>query len=400
MIRTLTKVLAVILIAIAILNVFSTTVEAAIKINASKIYVEAIAKTDKHLKYYSQNLGYYTYYTITVMGYEEDGTLYPAYCVDRTLAGAEEGSYYVTADEVLDNDAVWRVIKNGYPYKTAEYWGLENDYNVYAITRYAVYCVLGQAELSYFYAEDDDDEAQAMLTALKKLVDIGENGTETQDTDPLSAKKVGKFTEDGDYYMQEYQVNSTVDFNEYTISSTSGMPSGAYISDEDGNKQTTFSEGENFFIRVPKSALTEDIDVTVNITADCQVYLILYGETTESGKQSYALTTGAYSTATTSVNFEEEVDTGEIKLTKTDDYTSNAIEGVEFALKDEEGNTVDTGTTNSSGVITFSKLVQGTYYLEETKADEDYITLDEEYEVEVEYNKTTNIIISNEKKKR
>ena len=63
-----------------------------------------------------------------------------------------------------------------------------------------------------------------MLNALNKLVEIGKNGTEKQQDNPLSIAKVGDLKEDGKYYSQEYKVTSKSDFNTYEISKTTGMP--------------------------------------------------------------------------------------------------------------------------------------------------------------------------------
>lgn len=401
MVKILSKVLAILIIAITVLNACANTIYAAVEANINKAYIQTIGYADNHLKYYREKLGYYTYYTTIVAGYEaEDGTIYPVYCMDRLLPGADEEPYYVTTENLIQNEKVWRVIRNGYPFKTAKEWGLAKDYNLYAVTRFAIYCVLGQAELDYFMAEDNDTEAKAMLSALKKLVDIGENGTETLDTDPLSAEEVGDFKESGDYYIQEYKVSSTSDFNEYKIAKTTGMPEGAYIVDANGNNKTSFSKGENFYIKIPKSQLVKDIDIKIDISAECKVYIVLEGKTTVSGTQNYAVTAGEYSTATTSVNFKKSVNNGKVQVCKTDKDTKAPIEGVEFQLLNEKGKLIDTKTTDSNGVAEFTNLVQGNYTLVETKTSEKYIVEEEDFEVEVEYNKTTSIEIGNEHKKR
>jgi uncharacterized surface anchored protein len=320
--------------------------------------------------------------------------------MDRLLTGADEEPYYVTTGNILKNDKIWRIIRNGYPFKTAKEWGLSADYNLYAVTRFAIYCVLGQAELDYFYAEKDDPEAIKMLDVLKQLVDIGENGTETPDTNPLSTEKVGNFKESGDYYIQEYKVNSTSDFNEYKISKITGLPDGAYIADSDGNPKATFSKGENFYVQIPKTQLTKDIDIKIDISAECKVYIVLEGKTTVKNTQNYAVTAGEYSTATTSVEFKTIVNTGKVQISKVDEDTNEPIEGVEFQLLDEKENVVNTQTTDANGTAKFENLVQGKYTLVETKTDERYILSEQNYNIEVEYNKTTSVNIGNEHKKR
>ena len=89
--------------------------------------------------------------------------------MNRDLVGAEDEAYYVKVESLLNNDKVWRVIKNGYPYKSAKKMGLTSKYDAFAVTKFAVYCILGEAKLEYFKAEKDDEEAVAMLKALKEV---------------------------------------------------------------------------------------------------------------------------------------------------------------------------------------------------------------------------------------
>lgn len=401
MTKILAKILAVLMIAVTLLNMCAKGVMAAVELNLDKAYIQTIGYADNHLKYYREKYGYHTYYTTIVAGYTgEDGNVYPVYCLDRLLPGADEEPYYVTTGNLLKNDKIWRIIRNGYPFKTAKEYGLSEDYNLYAVTRFAIYCVLGQTKLEYFMAEDDDEEAKKMLKVLEKLVDIGENGTEVQDEDPLSIQEVGEFKESGEYYIQEYKVNSTSDFNEYKIEKTSGMPEGAYVSNKDGKEKLEFSKGENFFIKVPKSQLTEDLNIDVEISAECKVYIVLEGKTTVSGTQNYAVTAGEYSKATASINLQKDVNTGKIIINKVDKDDKVPIQGVEFELLDEDGKTVATATTSEDGIAEFQNLVQGAYTLVESKTNEKYILQDEKFELNVEYNKIIELTIENEKKKR
>ena len=49
--------------------------------------------------------------------YQKDGVEYPAYCLNANLPGVmESGPYTVTTNNLLTNQAIWRVIVNGYPF--------------------------------------------------------------------------------------------------------------------------------------------------------------------------------------------------------------------------------------------------------------------------------------------
>ena len=92
----------------------------------------------------------------------------------------------------------------------------------------------------------------------------------------VTTNKVGGFVEDGDYYSQEYSINSPVETSSYTITATNGLPSGSQITNMSNNEQTTFSGSEHFKVRIPKSSLSNDINVVIALQAKCKVYPVFY----------------------------------------------------------------------------------------------------------------------------
>ena len=262
MIKFISKIITILLIAIFILNMAANVIFAAVEVKLDKAYIEKIGEADYHLKYYREDRDVYTYIICSIVGYyDKNKNFNPAYCMNKNLVGVENEPYYVKVDSLLNNNKVWRVIKNGYPYKSAKQMGLSSKYDAFAVTKFAVYCILGESKLEYFKAEKDDEEAVAMLKALKELVKIGEKGTEKQDADPLSLKKIGEIKEEEKYFSQEYSLSSTTDFENYEISKTEGMSEGSFIANLDGNKNTKFKQGQNFKVIIPKDKITKDISI-------------------------------------------------------------------------------------------------------------------------------------------
>lgn len=402
MLKILSKTLVILLVAILLLNMIPNTLYAAVEVKLDKAYLEKIGQADYHLKYYREATDEYTYLICSIVGYyDKDNNFNPTYCMNRDLVGAEKEAYYVKTESLLKNDKVWRIIKNGYPYKTAKEMGLTSKYDAYAVTKYAIYCVLGEAELKLFKAEKDDDEAVAMLNALKKLVDIGLNGTEKQDENPLTISKVGSFKEDGDFYSQEYKITSTSEFTNYEVSKITGLPAGAYVANAQGEKQTKFENGSNFKIMVPKSSLLENFNIEITVSAECKAYIILEGKTTVTDTQNYVVTAGEYATATVDTKLSYEVQKGKVKIIKVDSENNKIkISGVEFDVLDENNNKLETITTDEKGEAVTSEYKLRQYskiYLKEKSTNENYVLNDELIEVELEANKTQEIIVQNKK---
>lgn len=89
--------------------------------------------------------------------------------MNKEMPGAENGSYEVNINEVLNNPKVWRVVSNGYPYKSPQQMGLNNEYDAFAVTKFAIYCVLGESRLEYYSADDSDLIRTKYVRVFKKI---------------------------------------------------------------------------------------------------------------------------------------------------------------------------------------------------------------------------------------
>lgn len=387
------KIFALILLCIILISSCSNTVLALTEISSA--YLQSLGRAEYHLKYYKEDKGIYSYVICTVVGHYYQGNFCPAYCLDKTLDGVGDvGSYTVDFTEMMKNEKIWRVIKNGYPYRKANEMGLSSDYDAYAVTKFAVYCVTGQSNLDYFYAEDDDYEAQAMLAELKRLVNTGNNGTESQ-TKNLKVVKSADFAEDGDYYSVKYKLESNVSISNYKVKNITGFPEGTLVTDANGNPKSSFGGGEQFKIRIPKSKLNSDISGKISVEAEGKIYPIFYGKTRQAGTQNYVTMADSNGLLNAETTFNVSLNKSKIIIEKKDEDTKSPISGVTFALMDSNKKTIKTGVTNSDGKLEFSGLYQGKYYVKETKTIDKYNLDEQENTINLEYNKTVTIPIFN-----
>ena len=92
--------------------ILPTKVKASFSIDSASLYSKGLY--EGYLRY--GNTGIIFNYVV----YSKDGVEYPAYCLNKDMQGAEKISDYgVDVDSLIDNNQVWRAVKNGYPYKTA-----------------------------------------------------------------------------------------------------------------------------------------------------------------------------------------------------------------------------------------------------------------------------------------
>ena len=405
--KLIKRVVALLMLLSIFISSISSISVASVEISKAKLQDKGVIPM--HLQFWSPKLKQWAYIVSSYVVYTENGKDYPAYCLNHELPGIgqEEGeydSYSVDVSKVIDNVKVWRVIINGYPYKTPSQLGVSNKYDAFLATKQAVYCILYNYNPETRFrskAQGADSRGDAIRTAIIKLVDIGRNGKQTPYTDGISAKKVGGLTKEGNYYSQEYKIDCGVTASEYTITPTSGMPSGAIITNTSGSKKTTFKGTENFRIKIPVSSLNKNKDVKIkfSIQGKAQTYPVFYGKTRISGTQNFALTFDPLGDVTGSGNLEFKTNNGRIQINKTDDETKAPISGVTFQLTNKDGTVISNATTNEKGVATFSSLYPGDYKLKEVSTDKNYVLNNKEFDVNVKYNETTTKNITNSRKK-
>lgn len=392
------KILGIVLLAIIFISYASNLIQAAYEI--TEAYIVQIGEAPYHLKYYNESKGMYTYSTCSIVGHYENGTFYPAYCLNRDLhgVGAVE-SYMVDVDSLIDNIQVWRAVKNGYPYKTASEMGLTSDFDAFAVTKFAIYCLTGQADVNVYTADEGDEEGQAMLRALHHLVEIGRNGTDTFSNE-LKIIQTGELEEDGEYYSITYQVSAGSTISKYQVKAVSGLAEGDLLTDIKGEPKNSFYSGENFKIKISKSNLNSDKNIKIEVEAELKNYPMFYGKTRISGTQNYLLTANSYQNITTRIETNLKLNTGKVIVYKIDDETGQGIGNTTFEIYKDNQELVGTATTDSNGKLEFSNLYQGNYFLKETKANDNYILEENsQFNIDVAYNKTTTIEIENEHKK-
>lgn len=394
------KCVALLFILLAILPTISNYVVAATEISSA--LVKNGGDCGYHLQFFDTKQNAWSYIITHYAYYEHDGKQYPAYCLDKNSPGVgtpEAGNQYtVTVNDVMNDVRLWRIAINSYPYQTPEALGVENYLDAFVATKQAIYCILYDREpTSYF--KGGDARGEAIKNAIVRLVNIGRNGTQTPTNTDITTNKIGTFKDDGEYYSQEYSINSPVETSQYIIKNTNGLPNGSKITNMSNNEQNTFNGNEHFKVRVPKYQMTTDLDITILLQAKCKNYPVFYGKSTIPGTQDYLLTFDPFGDITGIANLNIKTNTGKIKIIKNDADTNKPIEGVTFQLSKKDGTVIANSTTNINGEATFANLYQGNYVLKEISTNENYILNEKEFDINVEYNKTTSQTITNEHKK-
>ena len=399
------KVLAMMMLMLTLFSALNPLVYAT---EISSANIENKGECEWHLQYWNEPKNAWYYITTTYTTYRENGREYPAYCLNREYPGVGELDGYtvdVNSDvtAVLGNEQVWRTVINGFPYKSAYELGLENDFEAFQATKQAVYCILYGFEPTTRYRgaeQGADARGDAIKRAIVNIVNQGRYGTQKPSDPDITLKNSGDLYEDGNYYTQKINVSSSVDMANYTITATANLPEGTIITNKNGTQTNSFNENESMYVKIPKAKMDKDIkNAIINVQGKCKTYPVFYGKTRMAETQNYALAYDPFGDGVGRATLNIQTNTGKLQVNKIDDETKNPIEGVTFSLKKLDGTIVGTATTNSKGIATFEKLYQGNYKLVEVETNPKYVLNKTEFNVNIQYNKTGTIDITNEHKK-
>ena len=293
--------------------------------------------------------------------------------------------------QIANNQMVWRVLLNGFPYKTPAEMGVPDERSAFAVTKQAVYAVLDGRDTSRYSGVDEI--GNQMADAVRRLVDIGRNGTQTYQDPVINVSTIspaGVDNIDSNYISQTFNVSSEVNMKDINvILDTFSAPNGTKVTDINNNERTNFDKGENFKVLVPRENIKDEITVQFTLSGQCETYPILFGKAPNDNVQDYVLTTDPFvvSTAKSQMNYKPSVDieidkisSGESEITGKGE--GEPLEGAKFNVKSEDGSFNKDYYTDANGKITLSNMDIQKYIITELESAKYYL-LNKDTQVEV-----------------
>ena len=385
------KLISIISIIVILIGLVPISSKAVVPIDTAYIY--ANKKTNGLLMW--KGLRIHTHLAV----YKKDGKEYPAYCMDRELPGVEIGrTQTVDVKQLVNNVMVWRAIINGYPYKSISELGCNTEEEAYLATKQAVYCMLTNRDVNEYSAIGEAGERT--LNALKTIVNNARNSNQTKVSSELTVNEQEKLWKidnlDGKYISKTFSVTANTSMSKYTVNVKNLKIEGYKLVDQNNKEKTEFTNSEKFKILIPIQEVKQDGNFSIEVSAQVATKPVFYGESRDSGLQSYALTGYTYEEGTGSKKVYYTKNETKIIITKTDDKTGKKLEGVEFELLDKDQNKIYTEiTTNKDGMAIIDNLLTGIYYVKETRTLEGYQLYSKLIKVELELNEETTVNVIN-----
>ena len=337
----------------------------------------------------------------TYIQYENDGKVYPAYCLDKTKPGAEEGSYTVSVEKAIQDVMLWKIVTNGYPYKTIGELGVANEKEAFTATKHAIYSYIHGNQLSDYKAIGE--AGQRTLNAMYKIINDANNSSEVQISNKVDIQKLQETWEQDNvefqYVSKTYKISSKTTIDKYKVYVTdeNGQEvEGLKITDETNKEKEEFNSNEVFKILIPIKQMTEDKTIKIQIETKVETKPILYGKAPSSNLQDYALTASTYEDGTGEVQDNYNKNKTKLIIVKQDEETKEKLQGVEFQLLDENKNVIYTNLeTDENGKIEVENLIPGKYYIKETRTISGYEIYEDLIEVDINLNEEMTVTVNN-----
>ena len=334
--------------------------------------------------------------------YQKDGIEYPAYCLNRDLPGvtSDEG-YSVKVEKLVTNSKIWRAVTNGYPFKSASQLGCNSDIEAFAATKMAVY------DMMYNYNWNDFKGINAQGDrVLDAAIKISQAARKSNSIKPVAVVDIQtndtKWEMDKNeknYASKTFYLQTNVQNDEYVVSLNNLTAEGVKVTTENNQEKNEFKGNEKFKILIPISEMYKSGEFEIEVTADMKTMPILYGDSGDSSKQSYALAAGDYEYESAKLKVKYLENTTNIEIIKKDAETGDLLKGAKFNILDEKMNIVYSDvTTDENGIAVLENIMPGKYYIEEIDAPDGYNGYDSKIQVDVELNQKYTVNVNNYKK--
>ena len=367
----------------------------AVNVDSANIYMTGDCGT--LLRYKGVNV------KVSYVQYSHEGVDYPAYCLDKTKPGAENGEYTVSVNQMIQDVGLWRRIINGYPYKTIEELGVDNKEEAFTATKQAIYCYIhGNNPADY---TPIGEAGERTLKAMNQIITKAQNSTETKVSNYVEIKneklewEVDKL--DNKYISKTFCVVANAPFQNYFITLQENNMDEIKIVDMKNTPKSEFQPNEKFKVLIPIQSLRENGEFKLSVNTKINTKPVLYGIAPNGGLQDYALTAATYEDGAGELKQQYPKNETEIIVVKQDGDTKENMKNVEFMLLNEKQEIVRQSLlTNEEGKIVIPNLLPGKYFLKETHTLEGYIATEDLIPLDVAWNDSLTVTIFNQKAKK
>lgn len=330
--------------------------------------------------------------------YQENGQEYPVYCLNRDLQGVGEeiATYDVTNQGKIKDLGLWRVIVNGYPYKSIEQLGVADEGEAYIATKQSIYCYIYNRGTENYSGVGE--AGNRVINAMNTILENAKNSTESFENQNIEILQsdVWDLDSEQEHIVKQYEIRSDTNISKFIVN-LENQPEGCKITDLEGHEKREFSSNEKFKILIPISSLENDGEFKIKIQTQMETKPVYLGKAPSDDLQDYALTTFSYEDIETELSQNYEKNKTKIIIEKQDSETKEVLKGAKFEILNKDKKIIRVAETNKDGQIILEQITPGTYYIREIKAPDGYEADGKLQKIEIKMDEIQNLKIENSK---
>ena len=394
------KVFSIILkVMVIVITLITASISKAGKVKAVQIKEEYLYSKGSYANMLTYNgIEILTTYVV----YQKDGVEYPAYCISMDKPGVgEKGSYVVNTDNQIGDVNLWKVVINGYPYRSVSQLGCASQEEAYTATKHAIYCYLATRSVDSYGAigEAGVRVKNAMNKILTSAKSTQKNSTEFRLYSDIEDFEIDN--KDPRYMSQTFFMSAYYSLFDVKLSLEGNYPEGTKIVDYNNKEITEFTGDLSFKVIYPIQNAKQNGNFVVKAVATMDTFPVLYGKSYDRTLQDYVLTGDWLGDSETYVPLSYSKNNTQITISKKETGTNTPLEGVRFRILDSAKAPVYSElVTDQNGKIVIENMLPGKYYVEEMATKEGYVKYDQLIPVELELGQSMSITVNNSKENK
>lgn len=352
------------------------------------------------------------YIMCSIAEVEKDGKKYFAYCIEPKKNGVEiYGQYNLTILKKVSNNKIYSALKHGYPNKSIKELGVNNAGEAYLATTQAIFTMMFDRSVNQ-YSPVDSVAGRRTYEAYKKIVGNARKYPYVKPNPNIFIKCTSDWilSEDKRYLEKEFKVDTNITSGKYNLHLKNNNIQAEIIiknleetKDDlsvDNNKLNNLNVNDDFKLRVPIKNLVETGTLDIEVDSKENYEIAYEAVPNNSAAQKLAIVgVEEVKNVKDNINIEYIKNNTKLEIIKVDDETGKPLDGVKFNIYNEDKELIyENLETDNEGKTLIEGILPGKYFIKEVLTKKEYNLLEEEIEIEVEFNEITNIKIENVKK--
>lgn len=334
----------------------------------------------------------------------KDGNKYYAYCLEAPKDGVEVlGDYSLIISNKITNNKIYSVLLHGYPNKSPRELGVNNAGEAFLATKQAIYTLIYDRNVND-YSGIDSEAGRRTYAAYKTIVSNAKKYPYVEINAEIFIEEVSEWIlgDDNLFIEKEFKVNTNTTSGKYNLFlKNNDIDAKLIINNTENETDNVNNLGlkDNIKLRIGIENLNDLGELKLEVSSKTEKTIAYEAKPDIATAQKLAIVgvkeiTNVFNNA----NVEYPKNETNLEIFKIDEKNKAPLSYVVFNIYNNNNELIyENVRTDKDGKLLIEKMIPGKYTIKEIYTKPGYILSEDEIEVEVKFNETTEIKIENVK---